>query len=68
VSANIKVTIINLASRINNQYIHRKVAEYAEKGYFMFAVDPPKRPADRKDGKHKRPSVSSENKYLITME
>jgi len=30
----------------------------------MFAVDPPNRPADRKDGKHKGKFVSNENKYL----
>jgi len=34
-------------------YIHRKTAKCAENINFMLAVDPPKIPADRKDGKHK---------------
>jgi hypothetical protein len=52
----------------NKNFIHRKVAKRAEKSYFMFAVDPPKIPADRKDGKHKGQSVSNENKYLRMIE
>ena len=34
----------------------------------MFAVDPPKIPADRKDGKHKGQCVSNKIKQLIMIE
>jgi hypothetical protein len=30
----------------------------------MIAVDPPNRPADRKEGKHKGQSLSNENVFL----
>ena len=43
-----------IASGIND---NRKDAESAKKRYFSFAVDPPKIPADRKDGKGKSISV-----------
>jgi hypothetical protein len=36
----------------NKKHFHRRAAESAKESYFMFAVDPPKIPADRKDGKH----------------
>jgi len=34
----------------------------------MFAADPPNRPADKKDGKHKGPFASNARKYLGGME
>jgi hypothetical protein len=42
-------------------------AKGAEFSYFMFAADPPKIPADRKDSKLKGQSVSSARKYLGVM-
>jgi hypothetical protein len=32
-------------------HFHRRGAKNAEYDYFLFSVDPPKGPADRKDGK-----------------
>jgi hypothetical protein len=43
-------------------FIHRKVEKRAEKSHFMFAVDPPKTLADRKDGKHKGQFASNKKK------
>ena len=37
--------------------VHRRAAKYAENIHFMFAVNPPKTQADRKDGNHKGQSA-----------
>jgi len=39
-------------------FIHRRGAKSAESDDFLFAVDPPKNLADRKDGKQKDSSPS----------
>ena len=46
-------------------FIHRRGAKRAENICFMFAVDPPKIPADRKDGKHKGQSALKRKKTLM---
>jgi hypothetical protein len=45
-------------------YVHRGGAKCAENIYFMLAVDPPIKPADRKDGKHKGLSASDARNYF----
>lgn len=42
---------------------HRRAAESAKEGSIMFTVDPPKIPADRKDGKHKDKSASRDEQF-----